>query len=136
MAKSQVCGTCAYYIQCGKPDRIIPCLAYLKGSCQVDEEEDITIRVSNIRKQYEQIQQILRDYEDMTGVCQDGISDCYYDRYEKKISKLENAVNNNEEITDDLTSLEDSLCSSLDNVKKKYDEMDDYFLRSYVRKEI
>ena len=75
--------------------------------------------VKCIKTKYNELQQLTRDVEDLTGKCQDGISDIYYERFDKLISEFESAISHNKEI--DVVELE-STKASIDIYYRDYKE--------------
>lgn len=74
-----------------------------------------------IKMKYNELQQLTRDVEDLTGICQDGMSDFYYERYHKLISEFELSISHNKEIDAmELENTKASIDASYYDYKERY----------------
>lgn len=89
-----------------------------------NDEEQIVIQeeIKRIKEIYDEMQIITRDFEDLTGICTDDISDNLYDDYYNDIKNKELALQLGFKISDSL---------NVDRMLKEKEALDRFFEQKY-----
>jgi DNA gyrase/topoisomerase IV subunit A len=72
-----------------------------------EEKKKLEKEVEKIEKAYDLLQDMLSEEENMSGICYDGLSDYYYERYYTTIKAFKNALKDNFQLNIKLPSVEE-----------------------------